>query len=146
MTRLKRWQLNLALAAGGLLTVILAVWLLSWGWRRVVEFDSDPPRRGLKAQAMRRKADAMSDVRDAMYRGRLDRVEAGAARVKRFATGIEGFIRSDLYDQYGEDFHDAVDDLQAAAGRRDREAAKEAVLRLERSCIDCHLLINPPEP
>ncbi len=37
---------------------------------------------------------------------------------------------------------DSTADLIEAASERDHHAAKEAALRLERSCIECHALIN----
>jgi hypothetical protein len=39
-------------------------------------------------------------------------------------------------------FQQSVDDLIAASGKKDVNSAKEAVLRLERSCIECHMLMN----
>lgn len=137
---MNRWQLTAALLAGA-----LAFWGLSVAWRRVAEHGMNPGPPNLKAQAMLRKSRAMRDVLDAMIRGRLDRVEASAARMRRFASGIDGFLATDVYEKYGDDFYTALDDLQDAANQKDQGAAKDAVLRLEKSCIECHLLINQPE-
>lgn len=110
----------------------------------VVEYDKNPTRPSLKAEAMRLKSDAMHDVLDAIVEGRMDRVEAAAARMEEFAAGIEGYLATDVYEKYGEDFYGSLEELQVAAGQEDRDAAKEALLRLEQSCIDCHYLINKP--
>jgi len=53
-----------------------------------------------------------------------------------------GCPASELYDKYGEDFHQAVADLTAAAAQDDVSNAKEAALRLVQSCIECHMLLN----
>lgn len=62
--------------------------------------------------------------------------------MERYGETIDGYLASELYDKYGEDFHQAVADLAAAAAQEDVNNAKEAALRLEQSCIECHMLLN----
>ena len=94
---------------------------------------------------MHRKSVAMQTILEAMITGDLQRVERTANQLVEYRNTIEHFLSSAEYEKYGEDFRKSVDDVIDAAARRDRNSTKEAILRLERSCIECHLLMNLPE-
>lgn len=119
---------------------------LLWGgqsiWHNAAEFDRNPDRSGVKSQLMRRKSEAMHDILDEMVAGNLNRVHSAAKRMERYGETIDGFLASELYEKYGGDFHQAVDDLTAAASKENVDKAKEAALRLEQSCMECHMLLN----
>jgi hypothetical protein len=91
---------------------------------------------------MHRKSIAMQAILDAMIRGDLRRVERAANQLLIYRHSIEQILSSAEYEKYGEDFRMSVDDLIDAAARKDQDSAKEATLRLERSCLECHLLMN----
>jgi hypothetical protein len=118
----------------------------SWGVQELLELAGEQDERlsrgSFQNQLMRRKADALHDLLDGLVDGKLDRVEDAAGRVKANAKGIESYLLTDIYVRHGDAFFEAVDDVQRAAGREDLETAKEAALRLERSCIECHMLLN----
>ena len=87
----------------------------------------------------------MDEALNATIGGNLTRVNAAAVRMKQAASTIDGFLATPVYAKHGEDFHSSIDDLIAATSQNDREGTKEAILRLEKSCIECHYLINPPD-
>lgn len=91
---------------------------------------------------MHRKTNAMHDILDGMIRGDLRRVETAANRMNDYGNTIEWYLSAAEYEKHGENFRGAVDHLRAAAGERDMDSAKEATLRLERSCIECHVLMK----
>jgi len=118
----------------------------SWGLHELFDLagerDERPSRNDFQNQMMRRKADALHDLLDGMVDGKLHRVEDAAGRVKANARGIDSYLATDIYVRHGDAFFRAVEDVERAARREDLEAAKEAALRLERSCIECHMLLN----
>ena len=118
----------------------------SWGLHELLdlagELDKRPPRNDFQNQMMRRKADALHDLLDGMVDGKLGRVEDAAEKVRANAKGIDSYLSTDIYIRHGDAFFEAVEDVQRAARREDLEAAKEAALRLERSCIECHMLLK----
>lgn len=137
--------------ANTLITVIcgiaigaFAIWFLQFAWEKVQEHDANPRRAGVKNQLMRRKAVAMEDALHAIIGGNLSQVNAAAVRMKQSAGKIDGFLATEIYKKHGDDFHGSIEELLAATTANDREATKVAILRLEKSCIDCHYLINQP--
>lgn len=135
----RRQPLKLTLlVVSGLLLGALVIWGATELWRYVEEHDANPSRGGLKQQMMSRKAVAMEDITDALARGRLDQVGAAASRMHEYSATIKRFLSTDVYDAHGDDFEDAIRDLQGAVRNQDSEAAEEATKRLQRSCLDCH--------
>ena len=94
---------------------------------------------------MRRKAMAMDDALHATIRGNLSQVNAAAVTMKQSKNTIDGFLATEVYSKYGDDFDSSIEDLLAATDANDQEGSKEAILRLEKSCIECHFLINQPD-
>ena len=125
---------------------ILVGALGSWGVQELLELAGERDERrshgSFRNQLMRRKADALHDLLDGLVDGKLDRVEEAAGRVRTNAKGIDSYLSTDIYTRHGDAFFEAVEDVQRAARREDLETAKEAALRLERSCIACHMLLN----
>jgi hypothetical protein len=91
---------------------------------------------------MNRKSSAMQDILEGMIRGDLQRVNKAAKKLEDYGDTIEWYLSHSEYDKHGERFRSSVDALQEAAGQRDVESAKEAILELERSCIECHMVMN----
>ncbi|WP_431067738.1 hypothetical protein [Methylotuvimicrobium sp.] len=141
MSQRNRLQWRVALLSGALF-VALGVWLFGEVWRYAGEYDKNPSHRNLKNQLMRRKSDSMQDVLDAIVRGRLNRVNAAAVDMERYAAAIDGYLSTDVYEKHGKSFNEAIHDLKRATAQSDAELTKEAALRLERSCLECHMLIN----
>ena len=141
MDRSQRRQVAAYVMVGALMGA-----LGSWGVHELLDLaderDERSSRSGLQSQMMRRKADALHDLLDGLVDGRLDRVEAAARSVRANAEGIDGYLSTDIYVRHGDAFFEAVEDVQQAARREDLETAKEAALRLERSCIGCHVLLS----
>lgn len=134
----------LTVICGGAIGALL-LWLGQLAWKGIQEHDANPHRAGVQNQLMRRKSAAMDAALSATLRGNLAQVNAATRRIRESAGRITGFLSTDMYNQYGDDFFQAIEDLLAATSANDREASKEAILRLEKSCIDCHFLINPQE-
>jgi hypothetical protein len=126
-------------ASSAVLAIVALVWVFQVLVSRV------PIGVGLKAQMMHRKTMAMQTILDGMIRGDLQRVEKAANQLVGYRDTIAQFISSAEYEKHGEDFRKSVDDVIDAAARKDLNSAKEATLRLERSCIECHLLMNQRE-
>ena len=128
----------LASAAAG----VFIIWTTRLIWHSATEFDRNPSRSEVKNQLMLRKSETMHDILDGMVMGNLGRVHSAAKRMGRYGKTIDSFLASELYDTYSGDFYQAVDDLTAATAHDDFNNAKEAALRLEKSCIECHMLLN----
>jgi hypothetical protein len=120
----------------------LSLWFLQYALQVARDFDANPQRASFKHQIMRRKADAMDDALHAIVRGDLAKVNAAAVKMKEFASTIDNFLSTDVYRQYGDDFYRSIEDLKIATSENDEDGSKEAILRLEKSCIECHFLIN----
>lgn len=73
------------------------------------------------------------------------RIKTAARQLVEYGDAIEYYLSSAEYEKYGEDFRRSLSDVINAANRSDQKSAKEAVLRLERSCIECHQLMNQLE-
>jgi hypothetical protein len=112
-------------------------------WRAAAESDAERRGPGIEDQLMRRKADALQEVLDALVRDRLDRIEPAAERMAAYTEAIEGFLATDVYRRYGDEYRRALIELRDAAGRDDRNATRAAFARLENSCLECHFLIGP---
>ncbi|MCD2453611.1 cytochrome c [Methylicorpusculum oleiharenae] len=141
MSQKNRLLWTVALLSGALV-VVLGVRLFVEVWHYAGEYDKNPSQRNLKNQLMRRKSDSMQDILDAIVRGRFNRVNAAAVDMERYAATIDGYLSTDVYEQHGKSFNEAIHDLKRATAQSDAELAKEAALRLERSCLECHMLIN----
>ena len=126
----------------GTIIFLAVVWSFQWLWQTAGELDRSPPRGGVSEQLMHRKSSAMQDILDGMIRGDLKEVNAAAKRMENYGFTIEWYVSHSEYDRHGEDFRDSVNALQDATQRRDGESAKEAILALERSCIECHMVMN----
>ena len=125
------------------LSAVLAIVALVWVFQMLIS--RVPIGAGLKAQMMHRKSMAMQTILDGMIWGDLQRVETAANQLVDYRDTIERFLSSAEHEKYGEDFRKSVDDVIDAAARKDLNSATEATLRLERSCIECHLLMNQRE-
>jgi len=132
-------------AVGGVLFGAAVMWFVPMLWQMAGDYDAAPRRQNVKFQLMQRKSNAMHRALDAIVDGRLDDVEAEAADIRQYAIEIKGYLATEVYKKAGEEFYESLDVLEAAAGRNDRQATKQAILRLENSCIDCHYLIKEPE-
>ena len=141
MSQRNRLQWTVVLLSGALV-VALGVWLFGEVWRYAAEYDKNPSHRNFKNQLMRRKSDSMQDILDAIVRGRLNRVNAAAVDMERYAATIDGYLSTDVYEKHGKSFNEAIQNLKRATEQNDAELTKEAALRLERSCLECHMLIN----
>ena len=126
----------------GTIVFLAIVWSTRWLWQTAGEHDRNPPRGGVPEQLMNRKSSAMQDILEGMIRGDLQRVNTAAKKMEAYGATIEWYLSHSEYDKHGERFRSSVDALQEAAGQRDVESAKEAVLELERSCIECHMVMN----
>ncbi len=100
------------------------------------------PKRSPEKNYYDRKTTAMQAISDGMIRGDLRCVETTAKQLSAYGKAIQWYLSATAYEENGEKFQQSVDDLIAAAGKGDVNSAKEAVLRLERSCIDCHIVVN----
>jgi cytochrome c556 len=130
---------------GGIAFGAFALWFVQFALQKVQEHDARPRQANVKNQLMRRKATAMEDALNAIIRGNLAQVNAAAVRMKRSAITIDGYLATEAYEKFGEDFHQSIEELLAATAANDREVSKQAILRLENSCIECHYLINQPK-
>lgn len=126
----------------GLLFGAVSGWFLYSMWDASVEFDQRPERATLGNQMMRRKSNAMEDILDAMVHGDLRRVGREAKKMEAYIDTLSKFLSSSEYVDQDREYQASVRDLKLAASENDLHAAKEATLRLERTCIECHAIIN----
>jgi hypothetical protein len=137
---------RLAIGTIAIAAVAVVVWLFLWLWNVVAEIDSNPPRGGLKVGMMHRKSIAMQDIMDGMIRDDWKRVEGAAARLATYGHTIQWYLAVPDYQVNGESFREATKDLRRFVQAQEVESAKEAALRLERSCLDCHIQLNAQKP
>ncbi len=132
------------LIAGALICVLVGAFM-AWGVHALWQLDDIPVTSTLQEQMMHRKTQTMGQILDGLVRGDLSRVEASAGRMWEIGHTLNWYLSIPLYEHNDEAFRDSTSALFDAAQRRDHDAAKESALRLERSCIECHALINRKE-
>lgn len=108
--------------------------------------ESIPATGSLEAQRMHRKTRTMERILDGLVRGDLRRVEASAERMQSIGQTLNWYLSLPVDKRNDEIFRDSTLAVPKAARQGDYEAAKESALRLERSCIECHALINQANP
>ncbi|QDU08393.1 hypothetical protein V202x_17610 [Gimesia aquarii] len=111
-------------------------------WQAAEEHERNPNRVNLRNQIMRRKTKTMHDILDGMIYGDLGRVETAANRMQKYSETINEFLLDPRYEKLSLEFDLSISELSDSAIRKDMDAAKEATLRLERNCIECHSHIN----
>ena len=117
--------------------------VLAWGIHALWQMDNEPLRgNSLSSQLMHRKTSAMQDILDGMVRGDPRQVDKAATKMKSIGFHVEWYLSIPLYEKEGGEFRDSVQELDRAMSEKDWVIAREATLRLERSCIECHALIN----
>jgi hypothetical protein len=126
----------------GTIIFLAIVWSVWWLWQSAGEHDRNPRSGGVSEALMNRKSSAMQDILEGMIRGDLRRVNTAAQQMDAYGDTMEWYVSQHEYDEHGERFRSSVDALQEAAKQRDVKSAKEAVLELERSCIECHTVMN----
>lgn len=132
----RRWPLVAGGAACALFGALMALAVISL-WQITI-----PVTGTLKGEMMHRKTQAMSRITDALVRGDMRRVEAAAQHMWDIGESLNWYSSSELYEANDERFQAATASLFEAAQKSDRQQALEAALQLERSCIECHALIN----
>ena len=129
------------LITGALVCVLFGAFM-AWGIRALWQLEDTRGTNTLKEQMMHRKTRTMEHILDGLVRGDLRRVEDSAEHMWTIGHRLNWYLSSPLYENNDEIFRDSTADLIEAAQQRDHDAAKESALRLERSCIECHALIN----
>ncbi|MCG8653598.1 MAG: hypothetical protein MI861_27420 [Pirellulales bacterium] len=128
---------------GAVVCVLLGA-LMAWGVHGLWQLGDTPVTSTFQEQMMHRKTRTMEQILDGLVRGKLHRVEESALQMKSIGVHLNWYSSSSLYENHDEIFRDSTTELIEAAQNRDHDAAKESALRLERSCIECHALINRP--
>lgn len=131
----------IAAVACALAAFVMVAWFLQWLWQSGGELDRRPSV-GVMDQVMHRKSAAMQGILDGVVAGNWQRVETAAEQMAYYGDTIRWYLSSAEYSEHGEHFHQSVNDLRSAIGRKDHPATVEATLRLEKSCLECHMLIN----
>lgn len=129
------------MVAGALVCVISGT-LLGWGVHALWQMDDAQVTSTLKEQMMHRKTRTMEQILDGLVRGNMRSVEKSAEHMKSIGFHVNWYSSSELYESNDERFRQSTLDLIEAAEKRDHDAAKVSALRLERSCIECHAVIN----
>ena len=127
--------------AGALVCVLFGS-LLGWGVHALWQMEATPGVDSLKEQMMHRKTRTMEQILDGLVRGNLRAVEKSAEQMKSIGIHLNWYSSSEMYQSNDQRFRQSTFDLIEAAQRRDHDAAKESALLLERSCIECHSIIN----
>jgi hypothetical protein len=127
---------------GGAVFCIIFGALLAWAVHGLWQMENIPVTSTFNEQMMHRKTRTMEQILDGLVRGDMRRVENSAEHMKSIGFHVDWYSSSELYENNSELFRHSTFDLIGAAQRRDHVAAKEAALQLERSCIECHALIN----
>jgi len=136
---LRKPVLVVARVASVLLVIVAVSWSVHWLWQTVA---GNLPQGGLAQQMMHRKSRTMADILDGMIHEDFPQLYREAKRMASYNTTIERFLRFPEYERQSDEFKQSLEDLIVAAKGEDSDSSKEAVLRLERSCIECHVLLN----
>jgi hypothetical protein len=126
----------------GALACVLAGAVIALGVYSLWQLGSLPVTTTFKKQMMDEKTQTMEQILDGLVRGNLKRVEDSAEHMKSIGLHVNWYSSSETYENNDEHFRQSTFDLIDAVQRRDHDEAKESALRLERSCIECHSLIN----
>jgi predicted transposase YbfD/YdcC len=126
----------------GAVACVLFGMFLALGVRAFWGLDPTPGTTTVQEQMMHRKTRTMEQILDGLVRGDLSRVEESAELMWDIANKLDWYLTNPLYEQDSNVFRDSTTALIESARQRDYSAAKESALRLERSCIECHELIN----
>lgn len=126
----------------GACSCILFGGFMAWGIHALWRMDDIRITSTLEEQMMRRKSQTTAEILDGLVHSNMRSVEKSAEHMKSIGVHLNWHSSSELYENNNEQFRQAVLDLIEAAKQRDHDAAKESALRLERSCIECHALIN----
>ena len=132
---------HVPLIGGSIFCVLLGAFL-AWGVHAMWQMEDIPVTTTFNEQMMHRKTRTMEQILDGLIRGDLRRVENSAERMKSIGLHVNWYSSSEVYENNNELFRQLTFELVDAAQRRDHVAAKESALWLERSCIECHALIN----
>lgn len=132
------------LIIGAMVCVLFGVFI-AWGVHALWQLDNAEVTSTFEEQMMHRKSKTMADILDGLVRGRMHSVEKAAERMTSIGVHLNWYSSSELYENEDERFRESTLDLLQDAQNRDHDAAKESALRLERSCIECHALINSRE-
>ncbi len=135
--RTNRFQLLVGalvcLLSGGLMTMaVIALW----------KMDEIAITSTVQEQMMHRKTRTMEQILDGLVRGDLRRVQESAEHMQSIGQTINWYLSLPVYKRNDEIFRDSTLAVLEAARQGDHAAAKESALQLERSCIECHALIN----
>ncbi len=126
----------------GAVACVLFGGLMALGVRALWQLDETPATSTFKEQMMHRKTRTMEQILDGLVRGDLRRVENSAERMWDIAGNLDWYMSNPLYEDNSIVFRESTAALIESARQRDHSVAKESALRLERSCIECHELIN----
>jgi hypothetical protein len=129
------------LITGAVACILFGVVMASgvyWMW----QMENTPVTGDFRGRVMHRKTRTMNLITDGLVRGELRRVQSSAETMWEIGQTLNWYLSSDQFEDNNRIFRDSTRDLVQAARQRDHDAAKEAALRLERSCIECHALIN----
>ncbi len=129
------------LISGAIVCVLFGAFL-SWSLHALWQMQDTPATSSVKERMMHKKTRTMEDILDGLVRGDLSRVEDAARQMWKLGDRLNWYLSSSLYKDNDEIFRDSTAALIEAAQRSDHDAAKEAALLIERSCIECHALIN----
>ncbi|MEQ9408088.1 MAG: hypothetical protein RIK87_10205 [Fuerstiella sp.] len=134
---------HVQIAAGALVCVLFGT-LMGWAIHVLWKMDETQVAGtdSFKEQMMHRKTRTMEQILDSLVRGNMRSVEKSARKMESIGVHLNWYSSSELYEENDERFRQSTLDLIEAAQNRDHDAAKESALRLERSCIECHELIN----
>ena len=127
---------------GGASFCVLLGAFVAWGVYALWQMEDIPVTSTFKEQMMHRKTRTMEQILDGLVRGNMRSVAKSALHMKSIGVHLDWYSSSELYESNDERFRQSTLDLIEAAQKRDHDAAKESALRLERSCIECHALIN----
>ena len=139
----ERFPPHIQIAAGAFACVLFGT-LMGWAVHALWQMDETQVvgADSFKERMMHRKTRTMEQILDGLVQGNIRSVETSAEKMKSIGVHLNWYSANELYESNNERFRESTLDLIEAAQNRDHDAAKESALRLERSCIECHAIIN----
>ncbi len=115
---------------------------LVWVGTEAGNIYNDPSRTSVRSQMMRRKQETMHHILDDMVRGDLRGASASAKDMRAYADTLERFLDTREYSKHNDEYRQSIEDLIEAGSQDKADLARNAALRLERTCLECHALLR----
>jgi len=116
--------------------------VFGWSWFRAARDDATPRRPSVASQLMKRKAQAIADLRKRLAAEDYHELEKAIARLGQANAAASLYLSEREYGNLGQVFRQALDQFRRDVEARDLSRAQSSFAQLTGSCIACHQLVG----